>query len=61
MYVFQLIDWYSAAIAVPLFGFFECIVFGWIYGKDSLNNWHDFAKGDKSKGYKYTPVSSSSV
>ena len=32
MYVFQLIDWYSAAIAVPLFGFFECIVFGWIYG-----------------------------
>lgn len=32
MYVFQLIDWYSAAIAVPLFGFLECIAFGWIYG-----------------------------
>ncbi|XP_062576126.1 sodium- and chloride-dependent betaine transporter-like [Saccostrea cucullata] len=37
MYVFQLIDWYSAAIAVPLFGFFECIVFGWIYGAEMFS------------------------
>lgn len=37
MYVFQLIDWYSAAIAVPLFGFFECITFGWIYGAEMFS------------------------
>nr|XP_011443803.2 sodium- and chloride-dependent glycine transporter 2 [Crassostrea gigas]XP_019927579.2 sodium- and chloride-dependent glycine transporter 2 [Crassostrea gigas]XP_034320566.1 sodium- and chloride-dependent glycine transporter 2 [Crassostrea gigas]XP_034320572.1 sodium- and chloride-dependent glycine transporter 2 [Crassostrea gigas] len=37
MYVFQLIDWYSAAIAVPLFGFLECIAFGWIYGAEMFS------------------------
>ena len=35
IYLFQLVDWYIAILAVPIFGFIECIIFGWIYGKYS--------------------------
>ena len=33
IYLFQLVDWYIAIFAVPVFGFIECLIFGWIYGK----------------------------
>ena len=33
IYLFQLVDWYIAIFAVPVFGFIECVIFGWIYGQ----------------------------
>ena len=38
MYIYQLIDWYIGVLAPLTFAFIECIVFGWIYGKDSEPN-----------------------
>ncbi|XP_076447301.1 sodium- and chloride-dependent glycine transporter 2-like isoform X2 [Babylonia areolata] len=32
IYMFQLVDWYAAAITLILIGVIECIVVGWIYG-----------------------------
>ncbi|XP_048735785.2 sodium-dependent proline transporter-like [Ostrea edulis] len=37
LYIFQLLDWYIAAFAVPLFGVLECIIFGWIYGAENMS------------------------
>ncbi|KAK3105595.1 hypothetical protein FSP39_001378 [Pinctada imbricata] len=37
MYIYQLVDWYTASFAVPLFGVFECIIIGWIYGADRFS------------------------
>ena len=28
----QLVDWYVAIFVIPVFGFIECLIFGWIYG-----------------------------
>ncbi|XP_048254887.1 sodium- and chloride-dependent glycine transporter 1-like [Haliotis rufescens] len=36
-YIFQLIDWYIAALSVILFCFLECIAVGWIYGIDRFS------------------------
>ncbi|XP_063399274.1 sodium- and chloride-dependent glycine transporter 1-like [Mytilus trossulus] len=38
IYIFQLVDWYVAAFSLPIFGFIECIIFGWIYGADRFSN-----------------------
>ncbi|XP_056000421.1 sodium-dependent proline transporter-like [Ostrea edulis] len=37
LYIFQLLDWYVAAIGVPLFGVLECLIFGWIYGAENMS------------------------
>ncbi|XP_062616935.1 sodium- and chloride-dependent glycine transporter 2-like [Saccostrea cucullata] len=37
LYIFQLLDWYIAAFALPLFGFLECVIFGWIYGAENMS------------------------
>ncbi|XP_048251435.1 sodium- and chloride-dependent GABA transporter 3-like [Haliotis rufescens] len=37
MYLFQLVDWYLAAIFIIFAGFLECIIFGWIYGVNRLS------------------------
>lgn len=33
MYVFQILDWYSAAFSVMVIAFLECIVVSWVYGE----------------------------
>ncbi|XP_067653314.1 sodium- and chloride-dependent glycine transporter 2-like [Haliotis asinina] len=37
MYIFQLIDWYMAAVFLFFAGFLECIVLAWIYGVNRLS------------------------
>lgn len=37
IYIFQLVDWYAASFALPLFGLMECLIFGWIYGAEMFS------------------------
>jgi len=36
IYVFQLLDWFVAAFCVVLTSLIECIIIGWIYGRQAL-------------------------
>lgn len=36
MYMFQILDWYSAAFAATIIGFLECVVLCYIYGVNQL-------------------------
>jgi len=36
IYVFQLMDWYSATFSLMTISFLECIIAGWIYGKKEI-------------------------
>ncbi len=33
MYIYQLIDWYIAAVFVPVVCVLECVIVGWLYGE----------------------------
>ncbi|XP_071124568.1 sodium- and chloride-dependent glycine transporter 1-like [Mytilus edulis] len=37
IYIFQLIDWYVAALSLPIISFLECILLGWIYGMERFS------------------------
>ncbi|XP_060068612.1 sodium- and chloride-dependent glycine transporter 2-like [Ylistrum balloti] len=36
IYVYQILDWY-VAVSLPILGFIECIIFGWIYGAERFS------------------------
>ncbi|XP_033756245.1 sodium- and chloride-dependent glycine transporter 2-like [Pecten maximus] len=36
IYVYQLLDWY-VAVSLPVLGFIECMIFGWIYGAERFS------------------------
>lgn len=35
IYLFQVMDWYSATFSLIMIGWLECIVIGWFYGEFS--------------------------
>ena len=38
IYIYQLLDWYSAVITVTICGLLECLIIGYIYGIDRFNS-----------------------
>ena len=34
MYIFQLVDWFIAALSVITIGILECVIISWVYGVD---------------------------